>query len=104
MALPYTQDEIVRSVTTQGLKRRNKMAENKVWRCDDEPPSKIQAAKIGNHSDRCFNHTLGDLHRLLLLRGTLQHRRGDLECAGRDFSDRWLYLVLGDGEYEGKNG
>jgi hypothetical protein len=77
------------------------MTKNSLWRCDDEPPSKIQTPEIANHSNWSLNHTLGHLHRLLLWRGTLHHKSGGLMCIGSDFPVRWLHLVLGDGKYEG---
>ena len=80
------------------------MNENIVWRYEDEPPHKVQNVKSNDNSNRSPKHSLGYLYRLLLWRGAILHRSGRFMCPGSGFSSRWLNLVLGNGEYERKNG
>jgi len=72
--------------------------------CEDEPPDQIQNSKGNDNSNWGVKHTMGNLYRLLLWRGTVFHRAGGFMCTGSGIADRWLYLVLGTRKHERKNG
>lgn len=78
--------------------------EYRTRKCKDEPPDQIQTPKGNDNSHRGIKHTLGDLYRLLLWRGTVLHRAGSLMHTGSGIDSRWLRLVLGTGEHEGQTG
>jgi len=69
---------------------------------EDEPPDQIQTSKGNDNNCRGIKHTLGDLYRFLLWRGTVLHRNGILRSSGSGITSRWLRVVLGIGEHEGK--